>query len=206
MTLRTKALKENSGSPMPGEPEYLLVGTFRRPHGLRGDLLMEVVTDFPERLRTGTEVFVGVAHERHVIAATRQHSGGMLVRLQGLDTADSAGVMRKRDVYVRGANRPALPKGQYYHHELLGSTVLDRQGTSLGYLSEILETGANDVFVVRMADERELLLPVIDTVVEQIDPAQKTIRVFVPDGLLPESPRAKSSRATPGKRCNARRG
>lgn len=205
MTLRKKELKDNSGSPVLGEPEYLLIGTFRRPHGLHGDLLMEVVTDFPERLQKGTEVFVGVAYEPHVIASSRQHSGGVLLRLEGLETPEMAGSMRKQDVYVRGANRPALPAGQYYHHELLGSNILDEHDKLLGHLGEILETGANDVFVVRMADDRELLLPVIDTVIEQIDLLHKTIHVRVPDGLVPESTTPESSRALSRKQPNARR-
>jgi 16S rRNA processing protein RimM len=205
MSLRKKALQTNSGSPPPGEPEYLLVGMLRRPHGVRGDVLMQVVTDFPERLQPGTEVLVGAAHRARVIASRRPHAQGIILRFEGTDSPEKAGVLRNQPVYISGTNRPPLPAGQYYHHELLGSEVIDGHGTSLGRLSEILQTGANDVYVVMTADQRELLLPGIASVIMQVDVASKTIKVNVPDGLVAESKPASSKRQDAGRKPNASR-
>ena len=132
------------------------------PHGLRGDLVMQVMTDFPDRLKPGTEVFVGAGHRSCVIAGSRGHAEGLLIRFEGMDSPEKAGSLRNQPVYVRAANRPALPAGQYYHHQLLGSEVFDDQGVSLGRLNEILQTGANDVYVVVTHEQRELLLPAIE--------------------------------------------
>jgi 16S rRNA processing protein RimM len=206
MTPRKTMSKANSGSPPSGEPEYLLVGKLRRPHGLRGDLVMEIVTDFPERLKPGTPVFIGEQHHSGKILDTRQHAHGLLIRFEGVDTPEKAGLLRNEGVYVSAANRPSLPEGTFYHHELLGLKVIDDQDVLLGHLNEILLTGANDVYVVQTPEGKELLLPVIDSVVLGIDVVARTIRVRVPSGLITEPPRSNPRRSTTGKKSNARNG
>jgi 16S rRNA processing protein RimM len=205
MTLRKTARKANSGSPPTGEPEYLLVGMLRRPHGLNGELVMQVVTDFPERLKPGTEVAVGPAHRVRVIASSRRHAEGMLIGFERIDSPELAGQLRNEPVYVSAANRPALPAGQHYHHELLGLEVIGEDGASIGHLKEILLTGANDVLVVQTDDHGELLLPAIDSVMGHIDLEGRTLLVRVPDGLIPERPISKLKHAHPGRKRNARR-
>src|SRR5258708_1814790 len=89
-------------------------------------------------------------------------------------------------VYVPRADRPPLPPGQYYYHELIGFEVVDENDVSFGRLSEILETGANDVYVVARPDGGELLIPVIPSVMLAIDAARQRIIVHLPDGLIPD--------------------
>jgi 16S rRNA processing protein RimM len=108
-------------------------------------------------------------------------------------------------VYVSAADRPPLPEGHFYHHELLGLEVVDEDGALLGQLSEILQTGANDVYVVKAAQRGELLLPAIESVVVRIDVAGHRIQVRVPDGLIPESPRSRVKGSPAGKKWNAGR-
>jgi len=183
MTARKRATKADSGSPPTGEPEYLVVGILNRAHGLRGEMLMKVVTDFPERLKPGVKVFLGHGHKPCIIGECRIHTQGMLIRFQGIGTSEAAGAYRNQSVYVLSADRPRLPEGQYYHHELLGLKVIDEGEQLIGALVEILETGANDVYVIKGADERELLLPAIPGVVLGIDLRRRLIRVHVPDGI-----------------------
>ena len=125
---------------------------------MHGDLIMEVVTDFPERLNSGTRVFIGEGYADSQVSATRHHAHGLLMRFQGVDTPEKAGMLRNQRVYVRTADRPALPAGQFYHHELLGLEVIDEHGAVLGHLNEILQTGANDVYVVTDTENGELLV------------------------------------------------
>jgi 16S rRNA processing protein RimM len=99
-----------------------------------------------------------------------------------------------------------LPAGTFYHHELLGLKIIDDQDVLLGHLNEILLTGANDVYVVQTPEGKELLLPVIDSVVLGIDVVARTIRVRVPSGLITEPPRSNPRRSTTGKKSNARNG
>ena len=173
----------DSGSPPPGEPEYLVVGFLRRAHGLQGEMLMDVVTDFPERLKPGTTIYVGERHEPRIIETSRGHARGMLIRLQGVASPEMTTAFRNQALYVLTADRPELPEGQYYHHQLLGSAVVDENGESLGILAEIIQTGANDVYVIRGLEKRELLVPAIEGVVLEISPDRHLLRIRVPDGI-----------------------
>ena len=173
-----------AGSPTVGEPEYLVVGFLRRPHGVKGEILMDLHTDFPERLKTGVTVFVGDDYQPMVIASRRPHAAGMLLRLRGVKSPEDAGQYRNTRVYVRAADRPALPEGEYYHHQLIGLNVITDDGRDLGSLVDIIETGANDVYVVRDADGSEVLLPAIPPVVLEIKLADRQMRVHLLDGLI----------------------
>lgn len=172
-----------SGSPRTGEPEYLVVGRLQRPHGVMGEILMRVVTDFPERLKGGTEVFLGPEHKPAMIADARSVRDGLLIRFDKVESREAAAALRNLTVWVPASNRPALPKGYYYHHELIRSTVVDEQSNILGELAEIIETGANDVYVVRNAQGQELLLPGIPGVLLGIDAVKHQVEVRVPEGL-----------------------
>jgi 16S rRNA processing protein RimM len=182
MAPRKKTVKAHSGSPSAGEPEYLLVGTVRRPHGLRGEVLIQVVTDFPDRLKPRLRVFLGASHVPATIVGKRLHNDGLLIKFLGIDTPEAAATHRNQSVYVRAVDRPPLPRGQYYHHQLLGANVVDETGQHLGILAEILQTGANDVYVVRTPSGDELLLPVLADVVLEIDAERRHIRVRIPAG------------------------
>lgn len=180
---KTKAALE-PGSPTVGEPEYLVVGFLRRPHGVNGEMLMSVHTDFPERLKTGKTVFVGSSYQPMVLASLRPHAAGMLVRLRGIKSPEAAGRYRNTWVYVPTADRPALLEGEYYHHQLIGLNVVTDQDCELGVLADVLETGANDVYLVRDVDGKETLLPAIPSVILEIRLADRQMRVHLLDGLI----------------------
>jgi 16S rRNA processing protein RimM len=172
----------DTGSPA-GEPLYLSVGFLRRPHGVRGEILMDLHTDFPERMKKGRRLYVGETHTPFTLTSVRPHGSGMLVKFQHIDTPEDAGALRNQWVYVRAEEVP-LPKGQHYQHELLGLKVVDEHGNLLGELVEIMETGANDVYVVRDDAGREILLPGIPSVILDLDMGARTMRVHLLDGLV----------------------
>lgn len=174
--------RAGSGSPT-GEPVYLAVGFLRRPHGVHGEIIMDVHTDFPERLTARTKVFIGEDHQPIRIASTRPHGTAMLVSFNGLTTPEAVGRYRNQWVYVRTADRPPLDEGQYYHHQLIGLRVVTDEGRELGELVEIMQTGANDVYIVRAEGGAEVLLPAIPDVLLGIDLPQKEIRVHLLEGL-----------------------
>ena len=175
-----------TGSQPKGEPAYLAVGLLRKPHGLRGDLLLEVYTDFPERLKPGTTIFAGDKYQPLKITRRRPTNDGMILGFEGISTPEEAGKYRATVVYVPTADRPMLPEGQYYHHEMIGLTVLDETGTVLGELTEIIITGANDVYVVTPAEGKDILLPALKEVILAIDLSAKTMRVHLLPGLIDE--------------------
>ena len=172
----------DTGSPA-GEPFYLVVGFLRRPHGVRGEIVMDLHTDFPERLKTGRKLFVGEKHKRVALQGVRSHGKGVLVKFRGIDTPQDAGQFRNQWVYVKTSDVPKLPEGQIYQHKLFGMTVVDEDDKTLGTLAEIIETGANDVYVVKDESGKELLLPAIPSVILDIDAGRRFIRVHLLEGL-----------------------
>ena len=186
MPARKPQSDHETGSPASGEPAYLAVGFLRRPHGVRGEIQMDVLTDFPERLEPGALVYVGDDHRQIEILSLRMHGKAMLVRLQDCQTPEQAGLYRNQYLFVRADDRPPLPEGEYYHHQLIGLSVVTDDGRALGRLAEILETGANDVYVVVDDSGGESLLPAIPPVVLRIDLEAQIMTVHLLPGLLGE--------------------
>jgi len=174
--------KNASGSP-DGEPVHLTVGFLRRPHGVHGEIILDLHTDFPERLQSGRKLFLGEEYQPMTLESVRPHAKGMLIKFKGVETPEDVGQFRNQWVYVRASDVPRLPEGQLYQHELLGFSVIDESGNLLGELVEILETGANDVYVVRDVNGREILLPVIPSVILELEPVRRLIRVHLLEGL-----------------------
>lgn len=173
-----------SGSPNTGEPAFLAAGKVRRPHGVRGEMVLELYTDFPERLRPKTKIFLGEKHVPLILHGVRPHNEGLLLSIEGVDTPEDAGQYRNLIVYVSAKVLPALDEGEYYFHELIGINVVDEFGNTLGELTEIMETGANDVYLVTAASGNEILLPAIPDVVLSVDLEARTMRVHLLPGLL----------------------
>lgn len=174
--------KETSGSPN-GEPVYLTVGFLRRPHGLRGEIIMDLHTDFPERLQRGRNMFVSEEHTPVIVQSVREHQNGVLIKFDGIDDPETAGELRNQWVYVNSNDVPPLPEGRIYQHELFGFKVVDEQDNLLGELVEIIETGANNVYVVKGESGGELLLPAIPSVILDLDAGRRLMRVHLLEGL-----------------------
>lgn len=174
--------QQSSGSPA-GEPVYLVIGYLRRPHGVNGEIIMDLHTDFPDRIKSGRKVLVGEKRQPLTLDSVRAHANGLLVRLLGIETPEDVGKYRNQWVYVKASDVPPLPEGRHYQYELIGADVVDDNGNPLGKLVEILETGANDVYVVRDDSGKEILLPAIPSVILDLDMTQRSMKVHLLDGL-----------------------
>jgi 16S rRNA processing protein RimM len=175
--------EKNTGSPK-GESIYLAIGFLRRPHGVVGEVIMDLHTDFPDRIKAGRKVYIGEKHEAFTIGSARTHGNGLLIKLRGFDSPEAVGRFRNQWMYVKSSEVPALPAGQHYKHELIGLTVMVDDGNKLGVLNEVLETGANDVYVVQKEDGKEILLPAIPDVVLEINMGDRVMKVHLIDGLI----------------------
>lgn len=162
----------------------MAVGKIRRPHGVTGDVLVEIYTDFPDRLQPGVSVFAGENHYHLSIRQSRFHNDGLLLAFEGLNTPEQVGRYRNHVLYITKDKSPRLPEGEYYYDELFGLSVIDDTGTLLGELTEIIQTGANDVYVVIDESGHEILLPAIKEVVLDIDTGKKQMKVHLIPGLL----------------------
>jgi 16S rRNA processing protein RimM len=177
---------KNTGSQDNSEPVFLVVGKLRKPHGLQGEIAMEIKTDFPERLQPELPLFIGPNRLPTRILKYRQHKNLLLVILEGYPTREALSVLRNQDLFVSAADIPPLPQGEFYHHQLLGLNVYDDQGTHLGEIAEIIETGANDVFIVRSPSGPDLLIPYLNTLVIRIDLGKRELHTRLLQGLLPD--------------------
>jgi 16S rRNA processing protein RimM len=172
-----KNKQSSNGSPNPGEPSFLVVGRLRRPHGIQGDLTMEVLTDFPERLHIGKTLYIGDNYTPYVVEFMRPHDKLLIIGFEGIYGREEASLLRSQYVYVPIESLPSLPEGEYYHHQLLGLHAYNDTGEELGKLSQIIETGANDIYVVRTDEGKELLFPAIKEIILEIDIANKKLIV-----------------------------
>ena len=175
--------KNAPGSP-DGEPVYLVVGFLRRAHGVQGEIIMDLHTDFPERFRSGRKLFVGEEHKVMTVEAVRSHAKGLLIKFKGIETPEETARFRNQWVYIKTTDAPPLPEGQIYQHELFGFQVVDENEKLLGELVEIIETGANDVYVVKNESGKEILLPAIPSVILDLDPVRRFMRVHLLEGLI----------------------
>jgi 16S rRNA processing protein RimM len=177
------AEEKKTGSPK-GESIYLAIGYLRRPHGVSGEIIMDVHTDFPDRIKSGRKIFIGDKHEAATFDTVRVHGDSLLISLRGYDTPEAVGRFRNLWVHVKAKDVPPLPEGQHYKYEFVGLDVIDDQGNALGKIAEILETGANDVYVVRDEAGKEILLPAIPSVVLEVDMELRQMKVHLLEGLV----------------------
>lgn len=169
-------------------PSYLAVGEIVGPHGIQGEVKVELMTDFPERFRPGARLYLGRSTDDPAaapveVATARPHKGRMLVRLVSTPDRNAAELLRGR--YLLIPEQEAMPLGEHenYLHDLIGLRVETAAGAVLGPLVEILFTPANDVYVVR-GPQGEVLIPALRDVVLSVDLAARVMRVALPDGLL----------------------
>ena len=152
------------------------------PHGVRGELKCALLTDVPRRFATTRRVFVGPHYQPFDIERARLQGNNVLLQLSGLDSREAAERWRNALVEVPREERAPLPRGSYYQQDIVGLTVVTEEGERLGRIREILQTGANDVYVVDR-EPGELLLPAIKDVVRRIDLARGEMQVRLLEGM-----------------------
>ena len=162
--------------------EFLAIGRVLRPHGVRGELLLASMTDFPKHLAELKLVYLGDPPQPHPLAGVHLHRHQLIIRLDDCHTREQADAFRNDLVQIEAQSAASLPPGMYYHHQLLGLAVYAETGEHLGELVDILETGANDVYVVR-GPQGELLLPVIADVIRGVDLEAGRLTVHLLEGL-----------------------
>jgi 16S rRNA processing protein RimM len=175
-----------AGSPPLGEPAFIAVGKLRHAHGVHGEMLMEVYTDFPDRLQPGVILYLGQEDLQLRLIKCRQHGKGLLMTFEGFSSPEEIGQYRNQIVYVKSIDRPPLENGEYYHHQLIGLCVVTHDGKTIGTVTEILETGASDVLLVLPESGPEILIPVVDSFVHEINLDRREITVQLIPGMLAE--------------------
>jgi 16S rRNA processing protein RimM len=167
-------------------PEYLDVGLVLRPHGIRGELVLQPFSELIQILKPSIQIHLGAERTAVIIRGIRPHHSRYLLSIEGCDDRDAAEKLRGEVVCIRFVEAKPLPEGVYYHWQILDMQVFSADDVFLGTIVEILETGANDVYVIQDGQGGEILLPAIKEVVLEIDLETPKLIVNVPPGLLPE--------------------
>lgn len=169
-------------------PGYLAVGQIVGAHGLNGELKVEAYSDFPERFAPGATLYLGEDLEKVQIATVRPHKTNLLVNLDEIGDRNEAEDVRGLWLYVPEADAAELEEGQYWVHDIIGLQVVTVDGMQVGKITDVMATGANDVYVVRPAGDinggRDVLLPAIADVVEQVDLQNGLMIVRLLEGLI----------------------
>jgi 16S rRNA processing protein RimM len=183
MTVFNKDQDRGSGaSKRRPEPRYLAVGRVVRPFGVHGELKVEILTDYPEQLARLRTVYLGAAGTPWTIESVRLHKGAALFKLDGCNDRTAAEALRGALVQITSEDAVPLEEDEYYEHQIVGMGVFEQDGTFLGKVTEVISTGANDVYVV-VGPEGELLLPVIKSVILEIDLETDRMIVHLLEGL-----------------------
>ena len=177
--------KKKSLATAANDTEFIVIGEITKPHGVRGEMRVKPHTDEPERFSWLAQVYVGETSPRLMdVEKARLHQGMVLLKLTAVNDRTAADALRGEWLMVPEADALPLEEDEYYLFQLEGLAVETAEGEALGILTRVIETGANNVFVVQ-GDEGELLLPDIADVVQEIDFENGRMVVTLLPGLRP---------------------
>ena len=161
------------------------VGVITNTHGLRGEVKVFPTTEDPERFRDLREVLLDTGKEwlELEISSVRFFKNLVIVKFKKFDSINEIEQYKGKDLYVSRENAIPLEEGEYYLADIIGATVVTEDGTVFGELKDVLETGANLVYVV-LHEGTEVLLPVIPDCVKNVDVEQRKVTVHIMKGLL----------------------
>jgi len=165
--------------------DLIIVGEVTRAHGVRGAVRGVPVTDFPERLlRLDEAVLVRGGAARPVrVEQARRDGTGVLMKFAGIDDPEAAEQLKGATVEIPATQAVPLAPGQFYVFEVVGLEVRTPEGRRVGEVVDVLRTGSNDVYVVRPPEGPGILLPAVDTYIEEIDIAAGHLVARLPEWM-----------------------
>ena len=171
----------------------VLVGIVLKTIGLKGELKIKPLTDNPDRYAEGATVWAGPAEKAQplTVRASRASGRDIAVFFDGIDSIEKAEGFRGKELFVPESDVPPLPEGEYYQFQVLGLEVYTSRGRLLGKVSDIIDTGEKDVYVItgpggKGTRGEEFLIPVTDETVEEIDVKGGKIKLRPMKGYIPE--------------------
>lgn len=173
-TPRTPPRLSDTAGPDPATPltrARLAVGAILGPHGLRGEFKLRLQTDDPEHLLTLKRLYLGDEAAPRTVLSARMHQGHALIRLQGISSPETVNRLRGTTLSIRATDARPLAPNEYFLFQIMGLEVVTEAGDRLGRVTDLMETGANDVLVVTPDEGPDILLPSLPEVVLSLDPA-----------------------------------
>ncbi|HEX2924692.1 MAG TPA: ribosome maturation factor RimM [Ruminiclostridium sp.] len=166
--------------------EYLIVGQLINTHGVKGELKASALTDDPQRFRKLQWVYIdrNGSLEKHNISSVKFFKQFVIIKFEGVDSIEEAEKLKGFYIKVDRANAVKLPKNSFFISDIMGFKVYDENDSLLGELKDVIQTGSNDVYVVRDSDSKEILIPALKSVVKEVSLEEGKISVILPKGLL----------------------
>lgn len=168
--------------------DYVLIGAIIKPQGINGLVKIKPITDNPERFLGLENLFVSLPEENQQVLMQIEEvtvrEGFVYFRLNHSVTRDEAEKQRGLFLYVKRQDAVELDEDQHFIADLIGCRVLDSKGNELGKLIEVLQPGANDVYVIKLKNNKTMMLPALKRVVPTVDIINRQISIN--EGLLDE--------------------
>ena len=164
----------------------LRVGVITSPHGIKGEVKVFPTTDDAKRFKELKKVILDTGKEYipMEIEHVKFFKNMVILKFKGYDNINEIEKYKSRDLLITRDQAVDLAPDEYFITDLIGLAVVSDQGVELGTLKDVLETGANDVYVVAMKDGKELMLPAIDDCILNVDLEQRRMEVHVLEGLM----------------------
>lgn len=166
--------------------EFLQVGVITSPHGVRGEVKVFPTTDDPKRFQKLKQVLLdtGRGQVSMDIESVKFFKNMVIVKFKGIDSMNDAERYRQQRLLVARENAVKLKRDEYFIADLIGLKVFGENGVELGILQDVMQTGANDVYVVEKKEGGELLLPAIKQCILEVNVESGFVKVHILEGLL----------------------
>lgn len=166
--------------------EYLIIGQLVNTHGVKGELKTIVLTDDPQRFLDLEWVYLDKKGtlEKYFISSVKFFKHLVIIKFDGVDSIEAAEKLKGYYLKVDRANAVKLPKDSFFITDILGMQVYNENNELLGKLLDVIQTGSNDVYIVKNDEGKEILIPALKSVVKEISLVDRKISVILPKGLL----------------------
>lgn len=173
-----------SAAPLSSSGDWAIVGEIVGAFGIHGEVKVRPLTDFADRFAVGATLYLGARHEPRAITSSRDQGTLYIIGLQGCATANDAERLRGKELAIPDSELAALPADQFYQHDILGLRVERIDGRPLGVITDIIASGASDLYVVRDTAGEERMLPAVREFIYDIDLSARVMRVTPIPGLF----------------------
>lgn len=165
--------------------DLLEVGKIVNTHGLRGEVKVVAWTDSPEVFEDIEYVYAkkNDEYERLDVKSIKYQKGNLIIKFPQIKDIDEAQMYKNKVLYAERGMLGELPEGVHYIADLIGLEIVKEDGETVGTIADVFNTGANDIYDVKREDRKNLLIPVIDDVVLNIDIENKKVTVRMMEGL-----------------------
>ncbi len=166
--------------------DLLQVGVITQTHGIKGEVKVFPTTDDVRRFKKLKETILDTGKEKITleIESVKFFKQFVILKFKGIDNINDVEKYRQKNLYVTRANAVRLKRDEYFIADLIDIKVYEEDDKLLGILKNVIETGANDVYEIEMADGREVLIPAIKECILSVDVEARKMVVHLLDGLL----------------------